>query len=158
MNDIIKLIAIGGVATALTLILTACGEGHDHAAEALDDHALAEDDHGHDHATDDHGTERSLGSIEIASSTLSVILSGAMLPNAEMHVDIEHTAGPAPSGIRMWIGDESATGSLKIKTDAHDSHFHGHAEAPQTINGNTALWIEIETTSGERIAKSIQLK
>lgn len=126
-------------------------EGHDHGA-GDDDQAHAGDAGGHDH-----GSEHDLGSVTIGRSTLKVVVSGAVEPNGEVHVDIVQTAGPTPAAVRLWIGKQSGTGSLKTKADGHDTHFHGHAEVPSPVPGDAALWIEVETASGEKVAGSLRL-
>ncbi|MBZ0173145.1 MAG: hypothetical protein K8E66_12240, partial [Phycisphaerales bacterium] len=100
----------------------------------------------------DHGEPRPLGPIEIAGTTLIVTLSGHVEPNAEIHIEIEHAAGPKPVAVRFWIGGESGVSSVKCKADGQDNHYHGHAEAPGEIDEECGVWIEIETASGERVA------
>jgi len=79
-------------------------------------------------------------------------------PDAEVHLDIDHEAGPAPAAVRLWIGVESGKGSLRAKADGGDGRFHGHVEAPAKIGADTALWIEVEDADGNRTAGSLPLR
>jgi hypothetical protein len=72
-------------------------------------------------------------------------------------VDIVQTAGPTPAAVRLWIGEKSGAGSLKTKASGHDNHFHGRAEVPSQIPAGAALWIEVESASGERTSASLPL-
>lgn len=173
MNDLTRLVVASSLATGLALALPGCGEssspdasshsaddGHDHGEEGHEghDHGPGEhDDHDHEHDGHDHGEERSLGTVDVGGSTLEVSISGDLEPGAEIHVDIEHTGGPAPAAIRLWIGDEAGTGALKSKADGHDDHFHGHAEAPTELDG-ASLWIEVEAADGTRTSSSLPLR
>ena len=143
-----------------TLALSGCGGETDSVEDAAhsDDAGHVEGVEGIDeHASHDHGEDRALGSLAIGDAVFEVSVSGEYTPGSELHIDLAQTSGSTPSGVRMWIGDEAATGSLKSKADGHDSHFHGHAEAPASLGMNTALWIEIETEDGERETAFVSL-
>ena len=176
MNNFTKLLTASTLVTAVSIMLTGCGESPSRPSEktlsADDGHAHtdgAQDDHdGHDHADDahddhdesdghDHGEMRSLGSVEIAGTTLAVTISDAIDPSTEVNLELEVTSGPTPAMLRFWIGDEAGTGALKSKADAHDNHFHGHTDAPANVTG-TSLWIEIENADGTRSKGSIALE
>lgn len=100
---------------------------------------------------------RSLGTVEIASTVLAVSVSGTIAPSSEVHANFEVASGPVPSAVRFWIGDEAGTGAIKSKADGHDSHFHGHADAPASLEG-ASLWIEVETQDGQRHTASLPLE
>lgn len=173
MNDLAKTIVVSLLAAGLALTVPGCGgsssddasshsadDGHDHSEAGHEDHDHGpgeHDDHDHDHEGHDHGEGRSLGSVAVGGTTLTVSMSGDLQPGAEVHVDLEHTGGPTPAAIRLWIGDEAGTGALKSKADGHDGHFEGHAEVPSDITG-ASLWIEVESASGERASGSLQLR
>lgn len=163
MNDFTKLLLASSVSAVFALGLSGCGEspasdeqahsaedGHDHSKDSKEDHDHPTDDH------DDHGEARSLGDVVIANTKLSVSIGGDLDPGAEVNIDLEHTGGPAPAAVRLWIGDEAGTGALKTKADGHDDHFHGHADVPESLAG-AALWIEIEAVDGSRTAASVPL-
>ncbi|MBT8484480.1 MAG: hypothetical protein KJO43_02805 [Phycisphaerae bacterium] len=173
MLQFTRILALIGIASALTL--AGCDrnpassgggnagahspdDGHDH------DHEHEAGDHDDAHPGDadepgghDHGAERGLGSVTIGGATLEVTISGAIEPNGEVHADIVQTGGATPAVVRLWIGEESGAGSLKSKADGHDNHFHGHAEVPSQIPAAAALWIEVESASGERTSASLPL-
>jgi hypothetical protein len=154
---------------------------HDHADHGDHDHGDADHgehdhaDHGdHDHGDADHptagplpdsgatadphtGPSRSLGEVTIAGATLEVSLAGAIVPNSEAHLSVHQTAGPPLSTLRLWIGDEAATGSVKTKSDGHDGHFHAHVETPPTIAADAQLWLEAQNASGKRVRIALPL-
>lgn len=126
------------------------GDDPDHGAGA---HENAQPGDAGDRAGDEHA----LGTITIGGTTLEVTISGAIEPNGEVDADIVHTGGPAPAAVRLWIGEESGVGSLKTKADGHDDHFHGRAEVPPRVPAGAALWIEVESASGERASAPLSL-
>jgi hypothetical protein len=162
------------VTIALALVasigLTGCDDhghdhGHDHAGHSHDhaghdhDHAGHDHDHadhGDDHAGHDHADTRSLGAIEIAGHTFNVSFTGDLEPAAQLHIDVNRTAGPQPAAVRVWIGDEAATGVMKAKAPGDGDHFHGHADVPASLQG-AKLWIEVEAADGTRNAQFIAL-
>lgn len=146
-----------------SLALSGCGRKDDHAntdTHAGHDHG----EHGHTHDeqgghTDhaDHGAERSLGSVEIAGSTFAIKTDSDLEPGASLHLHIDRAGGPVPAAVRLWVGEESGTGSVKSKADESDGGYHAEAEVPDTVDENTALWIEVETESGEKVLGRVQL-
>ena len=166
MTDLTKLFLVSLAAASLTL--SGCGnesgssnaagqsehgdhDGHDHDAEGHEDHDHGDNDHG------DHGAERDLGSVTIAGTTLRVSMGGEIEPSATVHLDIERTDGPEPAAIRVWIGDEAATGALKGKAMGSGGDYHADAEAPANVSLPTSLWIEIEAADGTRESGSINI-
>ena len=138
------------------------GDGHDHAGHNHDeDHNETDhEDHNHDHEDGNHQEHRaewSLGSIVVAGYTLSVSAGGNIAPNATLHIEIEHTAGRIPLAIRLWVGTESGANSLKSKASRSGGKYIAKAEVPSELTPEDALWIEIETSDGERISSSIAL-
>lgn len=178
MFDPARLFTVASV--SLCLCLVGCNtESNDPAPPASDtdhsdhDHADQADQSGPGH--DEHpageplpssnadpnphaGEHHALGTFTIAGGTFTVAMTGNIAPITELHFDIVQTAGPTIDTLRLWIGDESATGSLKSKTTAHDNHFHAHVETPVTLSMDTALWIEADSTSGDRQRTSVSLK
>lgn len=164
MNDLTKILTASLLACAVAVALPGCGEST--GPSPSDTHSAGDGhDHGHDHAEgehDDHdgyehGALRSLGTVTIAGSTLAVSVSSKIEPSSQVQLDLEVQSGPIPTAIRFWIGDESGTGALKARADAHDNHFHGQTEAPATLGG-ASLWIEIETAGGERQTAPVSLE
>jgi hypothetical protein len=132
-----------------TAAVQAADHGHDHGADTH-----THDDHGHDQGHG-HGAERELGSLTFSGTTLKIILSGVVSADSEVPLQLLLTDGPMPSAVRLWIGDEAGTGALKSKADALEDSFHAHVETPSTIDSSAALWIEVESSSGEREAQSV---
>lgn len=155
MKNLARLLAL----FALTaFVLTGCtadapaDPGHDHG-----DH-----DHGHDHddqGADDHSTDQKteLGTLEVALATLQVTLMGEVTPGKEVHFDVSLADGTAPETLRAWIGQESGAGSMKVKLEGKEGHWHGHVETPDDVAG-AALWIEAEDDAGERTRASLPLQ
>ncbi len=163
MKELTKLLIVSSLAGVLSI--TGCNKDSapkNPSTHADHDHAGGDDDHDHDHTDaykddDGHAPTRPLGSIVIAGTTLEVSAGGELNPGAELNVNIKHIDGPVPAEIRLWIGNKAGDGAMKSKTDHSGGNYHAHAEMPAVINDDTALWIEIETTSGQRISSSVPL-
>lgn len=164
MNTLNKLLLTSTLAAALSL--AGCGGASspdgdsDHADHSGHDHGPGEhpgDDSGDAGGHDDHDAGRILGEIVINGTTLGVSVGGEVKPGATLHVDIRLAAGPAPSAIRLWIGDEAGTGALKSKADGHENHYHAGVEVPEPVDSGASLWIEVESADGERTARSLPL-
>ena len=107
---------------------------------------------------EEHAGERhALGSITLAGGTFTVAMTGDIAPSTELHFDITQTAGPSVETLRLWIGDQSAKGSLKSKATAHNNYFHAHVESPVTLAMDSAFWMEAKNASGEREQASVAL-
>lgn len=163
----------------LVVVPIGCGDAHDddhtgHAhdadrAAAADNSANTRGSEGGDPAAVDaghadssaghaHDSARSLGSVTIGEVVFNVSISGETKPGAEVHIDIEQTAGPTPVAVRLWIGEASGVGSLRSRADGHDNHFHGHAEVPAPLGPAAALWIEVESAAGTQTSASVPLE
>jgi len=166
MISLTRFLAVPASVIAIFFLLLGCGESEvvhptePHSEHDGHDHSEEPDSHeGHEHneaEPDDTGEMASHGSIEIAGTTFSVSLTRDIQPSSAVNLDLEVQAGPIPTAIRFWIGDEAGTGALKSKTDAHDDHFHGQTESPTELTG-ASLWIETETADGNRHTKSVSL-
>ena len=161
MTDFMKLLLAPVLASAL--LLTGCGGGDSHDDHDHDDHEEHTEDDGHDHdgeEGDDHGhdTGHELGEIEIAGSVLHVSVGGEPGPNVILHIDIEVESGPMPAAIRAWVGNESATGSVKGKAFGSDGDYHADVACPAELSEDAALWIEIESADATRTAGSLPLE
>jgi hypothetical protein len=173
MFDPSRLIAIAGIACCLSL--AACNTepndaapptpsgpdytGHTHGDASNTDHSNAGPLPDSNAQADPHAGERhSLGTLTVAGGTFAVSMTGEITPSTELHFDITQTIGPPINTLRLWIGDKSATGSLKSKSTSNDGHFHAHVEAPITLSMDSALWIEANTASGDRELASIELQ
>lgn len=143
--------------------IAGCGENgtdadHDH------DHAHGDHDHDHDHAEDGshegdddmaHSGMRPIGQVTLTGGTLDVAVAGDLTPGTELHVDITYADGEPPSAVRVWVGVESAEGSMKAKADAGDEGYHAHVEVPDPLPADSRLWLEAEDESGEREQASL---
>jgi len=122
---------------------------HSHTERGNTDHPIAGPLPESGPSSDAHsGESHHLGTVTIAGATLDISMTGNIAPKVQMHFDIVQTAGPTLSTIRLWIGDESALGSLKAKSDAHDNHFHAHVEAPDILAMDSKLWVEARDAAG----------
>lgn len=172
MNDLARIMTASSLAFAVAVAFPGCRESTgspsaaSHSADHGHDHPGEGGRHeGHDHAEEahdkpdgfDHGQMRSSGTVTIAGTTLDVAVVGEIKPSSPVEIELEVTAGPVPSAVRVWVGDQAGTGALKSKADGHGDHFHAQTEAPATLAG-ASLWIEIEAADGERRSASIPLQ
>ena len=144
----------------LVFFLSGCGggdgheghsadDGHNHGAEESGAH-VEEDEHEHG------GETHELGSVTAAGTSLSVTV-GHIEAGAEVDVELERTGGDAPSGIRVWVGLKSGVGSMKVKADRHDDHFHAHVEVPEELSSEARVWVQVESASGVTETQSLAL-
>lgn len=155
MTDLKYLLLIPMIAGSLAL--SGCGGGDGHDNDSHEEHSEGD---GHVHGSeggDQHGIEYALGDLEIAGSVLGVSIGGEPGPNVSLHIDIELKSGPTPAAIRAWVGNESATGSVKGKAVGSNGDYHADAMCPAELTQDTALWIEVESADGTRAAKSLAL-
>ena len=169
MNHLTKHLTLPLLACAFILVAPGCGDSAETAADT--EHST---DDGHDHSgetdpreahdsAEGQDTEQDSdevimrGTVTIAGSTLAVSVSPELKPASEVSLNIEVESGPVPASLRYWIGDETGTGALKSKADAHDNHFHGQAETPKDLTG-ASLWIEVEAADGKRRAAPVTLE
>jgi hypothetical protein len=119
------------------------GEGGDAAAEDQLEHEPA---------------ARALGSVAIGDTILGVSSAGRFESGSDVDVEVVVTGGPEPAAVRLWIGQQSGIGALKIKAHAHDDQFHGLVKVPAELANDAALWIEVESSDGKRESKSLALR
>lgn len=126
-------------------------------------------DHGHDHGedghshgeggdhTDAHEKEIKIGPITIGDFTVNVVSFTDLKPGTTGHLDVNVSGGDV-SVVRLWAGDEKATGIAKEQAERTDKPgtFHGHVQVPDPI-GDAKLWIEIDDGIETRIAGSASL-
>ena len=147
---------------ACSLALTGCGEGDSHGhndkggdsneAHNHDAHFEGDGHHHNDEGGDGHGAEHKLGEVTIAGTVLAVSSGGAPKPNATIHIDLEHTSGPKPSAIRVWVSDDSGKVLTSKGKAIGSGSYHTDATCPAELPGNMMLWIEVETVEGDRQA------
>jgi hypothetical protein len=113
-------------------------------------------DTGHGH---DHGEQHTISmSLSLAGVTLDITAQGTLQPNSEYHLEMALIEGAPGATGRVWIGEASGVGSMKTKADGHGDHYHGHAIVPKEINEKTALWIEVQSVTGDREIGRIALQ
>ena len=100
---------------------------------------------------------RSMGSITIGETTLAVSGTGAWRADGTLNLNIDKTSGPLPQTLRIWAGERSGEGSMKVRADAHDDHFHAQVKIPGTVTSTTLLWVEIEDADGNRDSRGIRM-
>ncbi len=101
---------------------------------------------------------RTTASMSLAGITLEVTMKGTLAPEAKIDVALVQTSGSPAIAIRLWIGDKSGIGSTKTKAHSHDSSYHAEFRSPATLPANSALWIEVQSATGERESGSIAVK
>lgn len=169
------------VAGALSIPLAGCGGGGSESGASKDPHARRDGDKHHDHADDhgdhdhgkkeghsghamgEHGPMVDLGSVVIGAYTVKVSRDeGELSPGGEAAVDLWIDGDLAGiSAVRIWVGDRDATASIKARAEPEGNsdpgHRHTHAEIPDPLAPDSALWIEIEAKGGEKKSGSVPL-
>lgn len=159
-----------GCVAALSLFLPSCGgdahedgngseahsedDGHNHGAEAPsedDAHSEGAEDHEHE------GEVHELGTVTASGCTIAVTVTGDAEPGSELHVELEPSGDKAPAGLRIWVGLETAVGSLKAKANRHGEHFDAHVEVPDELADGAKLWVQVEDASGGTETTSLSL-
>ncbi|MBT4529890.1 MAG: hypothetical protein HOC27_01680 [Phycisphaerae bacterium] len=140
------------------LLLASCGSAEEKAAptptQGMAPTTTADTGHGHNQ-----GAQPTTSmSLSLAGVTLDIAAKGTLRPNAEYRLEMALVSGEPGAIVRVWIGDESGTGSMKTKADGHGDHYHGHALVPKEISEKTALWIEVQSVTGEREVGRIALQ
>jgi len=140
------------------------------------------DDHGHPHdapkpqstttpavggdaqpMADDHdntgsSTQHKLGDVTVAGYTFTVTQTSAITPGKEADITLVQTAGTGePKAVRIWIGNESGEGSVKVRTHKHGSKMEAHVEVPDPLAADAKLWVEVETADAKQ-ASSVAIK
>lgn len=133
-------------------------KGHDH------DHEHAHDDHDHDHdhdhpdADEDHGTRHARGTINTGAATGNVFQLGPVQAGSEAHIEFEPGAADAVTAVRVWIGNEAGKGVMKTLADKQKSGiYHAHVEVKPALPEDAKIWVEVETTDGQRQRGSVAI-
>ena len=103
------------------------------------------------------GASEKIETITIAGNTYRVTVKGSIAPNAVIDVSIIQTSRTPAAEIRVWIGDKSGVGSMKTRVHSHGARSHARPQAPATLPGNRALWIEVQHTDGTAGSGSVNL-
>ena len=144
------------------LLLTSCGGKEESATskpappQATETKAIpVAVDNSHENVST--GTSEVSKTLTIAGNTFNVLVKGSITPNAVLDVSIVQSSGAPAAAIRVWVGDESGVGSLKVRVHSHGASSHAHAKAPAKLPQNSALWIEVQNTDGTSGSGSIQV-
>ena len=103
-------------------------------------------------------TAQNTHTLMVAGITLDISVKGSIAPNAMLDVSLVETSGGPASAIRLWIGDETGVGSVKIRVHSHGSSSHALVQSPATLPANSMLWIEVQNADGTSGSGSLSLK
>lgn len=158
----------GTLATLMiALSLTACGGGendHSHKDHGHKDHVHKDETKKDstpkkDHDGDDHGKPSDLGKADVDGTSVAVTQYGHVHAGEEAVVDVVISGGDhKPSAVRVWVGVESAKGSIKSLLEEKDGKYHGHCDAPATLPEGSKIWVELEADDGHKHAASFDFK
>lgn len=123
-------------------------DGSTHAAH---DESDASHSHGHSHG----GEIASLGQKQVLGFTVKAEQEGSVAAGQEAVFLIETT--PAAEAVRLWVGDEQATGSVRSKAEGGPTSFHAHTMVPAPLSDEAQLWVEVQNADGERYAVAFDL-
>jgi ABC-type Zn2+ transport system substrate-binding protein/surface adhesin len=154
------------------LLAAACERKPAQPAAAPQQENHKRDHEDHDHAHDpastrtgdghEHSNAIKLGMASAGPFTLRAARDdGPLSPGGEAAIDVWVSGGDA-AVVRLWIGDESARGSIRaraeIESPGSSDHWHAHVEIPQSLLPDGRLWVEIETPDGARHVASFELQ
>jgi hypothetical protein len=66
--------------------------------------------------------------------------------------------GEQNATVRLWVGDQSKSGSMVHRAESHGDHYHMNAKVPSKENAQTALWLEVQSVSGKTETGRIALQ
>lgn len=107
------------------------------------------------------GESIELGTVEVAGHSIRASRDkGAITAGADSPVDvwINESSGKDVTVVRLWIGTADAKGSLKVKADLEDGHWHTHVEVPDPLPAQSKLWVEFEAKDQQKQTASFDLK
>ncbi|MBL8757728.1 MAG: hypothetical protein JNK35_04770 [Phycisphaerae bacterium] len=147
-------------AGALAFALAAC----DKKPQAVSTSPKPDQPAGHTHAPGDghdhgHGPATALGEQTAGGFTVKAVREGDVKPGGEATFDIAVSGGAGkPAAVRLWVGTQDATGSVKAKAEAEGDGWHAHVEVPNPLPAGAKLWVEVESAAGEKSAAGFDLK
>ena len=154
---------------ACLLLLTAVGCGDTEPAQngptkppanaAVEQHTDGDEQAGEEHAGDEHGhgdeEQHAFGPVDVGSVQVRGIIYGDVKPGTTVPVDVIVDADASPA-IRLWVGIESAAGSMRIRARQLEGRQHGDVPVPDPLPADARLWVEVDT-AGQRTAHSFDL-
>lgn len=130
--------------------------------------AFAQEKHTHDHGDGKehahaseghtHGEPQDLGTTTVASLKLQVFQLGKLEEKEAAFEVVLAKASPELRAVRMWVGVESAEGSVKAKADKVDNAYEAHVELPNPMPKSAKLWIEVQPAEGKKAKVAFDLK
>lgn len=108
-------------------------------------------DTGHSHG----GDIVALGTKEILEFTVTAEQEGTLVAGQDAVFLIE--TAPASEAVRLWVGDEQATNSVRSKAEGGPTSFHAYAAVPDSLNEAAQLWVEVQNSDGGRGSVSFDL-
>lgn len=143
---------------ALLLPLAGCDRESSKPASASPTSPAADHDHGPGDTHTEHLPPQSLGSVTAGGFTYDLTHTSPFTPGKEVDIQLKQTAGTGtPKALRLWIGTESARGSVKAKAHNHPEGIDAHVTTPDPLPADARLWIEVETDQG-RLTGSVEIK
>ena len=121
--------------------------------------ALAQDKHDHAHdETHSHGEHQDLGTTTVAGIKFEASQLGK-LSDKEGVFEVTLAKGTSqPKAVRIWVGSESAEGSVKAKAEGSGTEFEAHVELPTPLPKDAMMWVEIQPADGKKAKASFALK
>lgn len=105
------------------------------------------------------GESIELGTVEVAGHSVRASRDkSAITAGGDSPVDVWIDGGKDVTVVRLWIGMADAKGSLKVKADLEDGHWHTHVEVPDPLPAQSKLWVEFEAKDGQKQTASFDLK
>lgn len=133
--------AAAALALMLPFTLAGC-EDHDHDhphAPALSPPVVGPSAHGHGHED-----PRPFPAVAMGDFTVHGIIYGQAAPGRALPVDVMITPANLQA-VRLWIGNEQATGSMRVRATAMGDRYHADIPVPNPLAADAQLWIELDT-------------
>ncbi len=127
---------------------------HTHADGSTHDSHDGQDaahNHGHSHS----GELVAIGEVPIFDITVEAKREGEIVAGQEAVIFIDTSA--AVEAVRLWIGDEEATNSIRVRADGGPTSFHAHTMVPDPLMDGFQLWVEVQKADGERASVAFDL-
>jgi hypothetical protein len=96
-----------------------------------------------------------LGEKQVLGFTVKAKREGEVVAGKEAIFLIEST--PTTAAVRVWVGDEQATNSVRSRAEGGPTSFHAHAMVPSALAEEAQLWVEVQNSNGERGAVAFDL-
>lgn len=154
-------------ALAAAISLGGCGEDDQPAPSPLPSPGAqpapaGEAGGGDAHGDDEHlhaGEKHDLGTQAIGEHRVRVVQIGDVAAGSPATFEIYFESEPASlRAVRAWVGDEAATGSVKVRTVRRGEFHDADLQVPQAMPEGARFWVEVETEDGQRSVGSFQIE